>query len=71
MKCPECNFPRTRVLKTRHDDEEGTILRIRHCLGCGYKFSSREIVEEGLEPRIYRIDYVEYRKDAKQETDRG
>jgi len=41
MKCPYCDYPKTQVIDTNHDQRGGTRRR-RQCQNCGERFSSYE-----------------------------
>ena len=46
MRCPLCNSLEDRVLESRTLAGGDSIRRRRECLGCGYRFTSYERVEE-------------------------
>ncbi len=46
MKCPKCNCPDDKVLESRQNKEATVIRRRRKCLGCGFRFTSYENIEQ-------------------------
>jgi len=46
MLCPHCGHMDDRVLESRQNSSGSTIRRRRECLGCGYRFTSYERIEE-------------------------
>ncbi len=42
MKCPKCGCSEDKVVETRVAKEGEAIRRRRECLGCGYRFNTRE-----------------------------
>lgn len=46
MKCPSCSFSNDRVVESRSLAEGSTVRRRRECLGCGYRFTSYERLED-------------------------
>lgn len=46
MRCPKCGTLEDRVVESRALADERTIRRRRECLGCGYRFTSYERIEE-------------------------
>jgi transcriptional repressor NrdR len=64
MKCPFCGFVESKVIDSRVSKEMDAIRRRRECLNCAKRFSTAEVVEEGL-PLVVK-------KDGRRETfDRG
>lgn len=45
MRCPQCNHTLASVIDSRFSKKEGTIRRRRQCLGCSYRYTTREILE--------------------------
>ena len=45
MKCPFCSFQESKVVDSRHSDDNLSIRRRRECLGCQRRFTTYEIVE--------------------------
>ena len=45
MKCPYCSYQESKVVDSRHSDDNLTIRRRRACLGCQRGFTTYEIVE--------------------------
>ena len=45
MKCPFCGHPESKVIDSRHADENASIRRRRECLACGKRFTTYETVE--------------------------
>ena len=46
MRCPQCGSMDSRVMETRTADEGRSIRRRRECMGCGFRFTTYERVEE-------------------------
>ncbi|MHC1693422.1 MAG: transcriptional regulator NrdR [Sphaerochaetaceae bacterium] len=46
MLCPHCGHMDDKVLESRQNSSGSTIRRRRECLGCGYRFTSYERIEE-------------------------
>ncbi len=55
MKCPYCGFVESKVIDSRMSKEMDTIRRRRECLKCGKRFSTAEMLEEGL-PLVVKKD---------------
>ena len=45
MKCPFCSSQDSKVVDSRHSDDNLSIRRRRECLGCQRRFTTYEIVE--------------------------
>ena len=45
MKCPYCSHQESKVVDSRHSDDNLSIRRRRECLGCQRRFTTYEIVE--------------------------
>ena len=45
MKCPVCNFPDSRVLDSRPNNDATSIKRRRECPSCGKRFTTYEVVD--------------------------
>ena len=45
MKCPYCSSQESKVVDSRHSDDNLSIRRRRECLGCQRRFTTYEIVE--------------------------
>ena len=46
MKCPLCGQTDDKVIESRQNQSGTTIRRRRECVGCGYRFTSYEHIEE-------------------------
>lgn len=46
MRCPHCGELEDKVLESRQNSSGASIRRRRECLGCGYRFTSYERIEE-------------------------
>jgi transcriptional repressor NrdR len=46
MRCPQCHADDTKVVDSRAAEEGAAIRRRRSCLGCGYRFTTYERLEE-------------------------
>lgn len=46
MKCPVCGCMDDKVLETRFIGDCSSIRRRRECTGCGYRFTTYEVIEE-------------------------
>ncbi len=46
VRCPGCGESETKVIDSRSADEETSVRRRRSCLGCDYRFTTFERVEE-------------------------
>ncbi len=55
MKCPYCGFTESKVIDSRTSRETDAIKRRRECLGCSKRFSTAEVLEEGL-PLVVKKD---------------
>jgi len=53
MICPRCNGD-TKVADKR-DGKGNTNRRRRECLGCGYRFNTREFVEQDMKNYVARL----------------
>ena len=45
MKCPFCGFQESKVVDSRHSEDNLSIRRRRECLGCQRRFTTYEMVE--------------------------
>ena len=45
MKCPYCGYQESKVVDSRHSDDNTSIRRRRECLSCQKRFTTYEIVE--------------------------
>lgn len=45
MKCPFCGFQESKVVDSRHSDDNTSIRRRRECLSCQKRFTTYETVE--------------------------
>ncbi len=45
MKCPFCASQESKVVDSRHSEDNLSIRRRRECLGCGRRFTTYEVVE--------------------------
>ena len=45
MKCPYCGYSESKVIDSRHADENNSIRRRRECLSCAKRFTTYESVE--------------------------
>lgn len=45
MKCPFCNYPDTKVIDSRAQDENAVIRRRRLCESCGKRFTTYERID--------------------------
>jgi transcriptional repressor NrdR len=55
MKCPFCGYLESKVVDSRLSKEMDTIRRRRECLKCAKRFSTAEMLEEGL-PLVIKKD---------------
>ena len=55
MKCPFCGYLESKVVDSRMSKEMDTIRRRRECLKCAKRFSTAEMLEEGL-PLVIKKD---------------
>jgi transcriptional repressor NrdR len=55
MKCPYCGFVESKVIDSRMSKEMDAIRRRRECLNCAKRFSTAEMLEEGL-PLVVKKD---------------
>jgi transcriptional repressor NrdR len=55
MKCPFCGYSESKVVDSRMSKEMDTIRRRRECLKCAKRFSTAEMLEEGL-PLVVKKD---------------
>jgi transcriptional repressor NrdR len=55
MKCPYCGDIESKVIDSRMSKEMDAIRRRRECLGCGKRFSTAEVLDEGL-PLVIKKD---------------
>ena len=46
MKCPFCGEQESRVVDSRHSEDNLSIRRRRECTGCGRRFTTYEVVEK-------------------------
>jgi transcriptional repressor NrdR len=42
MLCKNCNYPESRVVETRQDDNLNQIRRRRECIKCGLRYTTQE-----------------------------
>ena len=45
MKCPYCGYQESKVVESRHSDDDTSIRRRRECLSCQKRFTTYETVE--------------------------
>ena len=45
MKCPYCNFAESKVVDSRHSEDNESIRRRRECLSCQKRFTTYETIE--------------------------
>ncbi len=45
MKCPYCGFEESKVVDSRHSEDQTSIRRRRECLNCSHRFTTYEMVE--------------------------
>ena len=45
MKCPYCGYQESKVVDSRHSDDDTSIRRRRECLSCQKRFTTYETVE--------------------------
>ena len=55
MKCPYCGFIESRVIDSRMSKEMDAIRRRRECLKCSKRFTTAEMMEDGL-PLVVKKD---------------
>jgi transcriptional repressor NrdR len=55
MKCPFCGYLESKVVDSRMSKEMDAIRRRRECLKCAKRFSTAEMLEEGL-PLVVKKD---------------
>jgi transcriptional repressor NrdR len=55
MKCPYCGDIESKVIDSRMSREMDAIRRRRECLSCGKRFSTAEMLDEGL-PLVVKKD---------------
>jgi transcriptional repressor NrdR len=55
VKCPYCGFVESKVIDSRMSKEMDAIRRRRECLKCAKRFSTAEVLEEGL-PLVIKKD---------------
>jgi transcriptional repressor NrdR len=55
MKCPYCGYVESKVIDSRMSKEMDAIRRRRECLKCAKRFSTAEMLEEGL-PLVVKKD---------------
>jgi transcriptional repressor NrdR len=55
MKCPYCGYVESKVIDSRMSKEMDAIRRRRECLKCAKRFSTAELLEEGL-PLVVKKD---------------
>jgi transcriptional repressor NrdR len=55
MKCPYCGYVESKVIDSRMSKEMDAIRRRRECLKCAKRFSTAEMIEEGL-PLVVKKD---------------
>jgi transcriptional repressor NrdR len=55
MKCPYCGDIESKVIDSRMSKEMDAIRRRRECLSCGKRFSTAEVLDEGL-PLVVKKD---------------
>lgn len=54
MHCKQCNYPDSRVIETRHDDDLKQIYRRRECIKCGGRFTTQEHYRENYKKAPYK-----------------
>ena len=45
MKCPYCGYQESKVVDSRHSDDNTSIRRRRECLACQKRFTTYEVME--------------------------
>ena len=64
MKCPYCGYQESKVVDSRHSDDNTSIRRRRECLSCQKRFTTYETVE--------RLPMIVVKKDeSRQSFDRN
>jgi transcriptional repressor NrdR len=59
MRCPKCDCIDDKVVDTRVSKENDFIRRRRECVGCGFRFTTYEMVE--------RVERIVVKKDGRRE----
>ncbi len=55
MRCPHCGFEESKVIDSRHIEENSSIKRRRECLSCQARFTTYEMVET-IQPMVIKKD---------------
>ncbi|MBP3495676.1 MAG: transcriptional repressor NrdR [Clostridia bacterium] len=55
MRCPHCGFEESKVIDSRHIEENASIKRRRECLSCQARFTTYEMVET-IQPMVIKKD---------------
>jgi transcriptional repressor NrdR len=54
MHCQSCQYPDSRVVETRKDDNSNQVYRRRECIKCGVRFTTQENLRENYKRSTYR-----------------
>lgn len=54
MQCRSCNYPDSRVVDTRREEETNQVYRRRECIKCGARFTTREHFRDNYKKSDYK-----------------
>lgn len=54
MQCKTCNYPHSRVVETRRNDNTNQVYRRRECTKCGVRFTTQEYIREKNKESPYK-----------------
>lgn len=54
MLCKNCNYPESRVVDTRQDDNLNQIRRRRECVKCGVRYTTQEHIRDKAKPSTFK-----------------
>jgi len=54
MLCKSCNYPESRVVETRQDENHNQIYRRRECIKCGVRYTTQEHLRDNPKKTEYK-----------------
>lgn len=54
MLCKACNYPDSRVVETRQDENNNQIYRRRECIKCGVRYTTQEHLRDNYKRSNYK-----------------
>jgi len=54
MQCKSCNYPDSRVVETKRDENTNQVYRRRECIKCGMRYTTQEHFREDYKNAPYK-----------------